>query len=300
MSFIIEDGSGIPSANAYASTAYMLNYLTERNRQAQNLWEDLTLPVQQAHGIAATDYIEGRFRLRFMGQKQFRSITRAKAVLTFVDNPIAASVVVLGTQTYTFVAALGVADDVLLGANAQGSMNNLINAIAALPDQAGVTHGTGTVANVDASGSAFEDNALVAEALVDGTPGNLIVSTTDVVNGTWSSATLIGGTSVGKPQPLSFPKINLFDRDGLQVLGMPDRLLQATTEYAVRNAGAILQPDPDVTTGLQVVEKKEKVDVIEEITKWTEGGAIQISIPYPAADSLLCEYLRPSGLVFRS
>ncbi len=300
MAFIVEDGSGIPSANVYASTAYMLNYLTERNRNAQNLWEDLDLNVQQAHGIAATDYIEGRNRLNFMGQKEFRSLKRAKAVLTFVDNPLAASVVVLGTQTYTFVAALGVADDVLLGANAQGSMNNLINAIAALPDQAGVTHGTGTVVNALAQASAFEDNALVAESLEEGTPGNLILSTTDVVNAVWSSATLIGGTLVGRPQPLSFPRINLLDRDGLRVCGMPDRLLQATTEYAVRNAGSVLQPDPDVTTGLQVVEKKEKVDVIEEITKWTEGGNIQISVPYPAADSLLSEYLRPSGLVFRS
>jgi hypothetical protein len=85
----------------------------------------------------------------------------------------------------------------------------------------------------------------------------------------------------------------------LEVCGIPDRLQQAVSEYAVRNAGSVLQPDPDVTTGLQVVEKKEKVDVIEEVTKWTEGGAIQISVPYPKADSLLKEYLRPSGLVFR-
>lgn len=300
MGFLIEDGSGIPSANAYASTTFALTYLTDRNRQDENAWADLDLNVQQAHLIASTDYIEGRFRLCFMGQKTFRSLTNAKAVLTFVDNPLAASVVVLGVQTYTFVAALGVADDVLIGANAQESMNNLINAIAAVPAQDGVTHGTGTVANVDAQASTFEDNGLVAEALNEGTPGNLIVSTTTVVNAVWSSATLIGGTLVGRPQPLSFPRTNLFDRDGLEVCGIPDRLKFADVEYAVRNAGAILQPDPDVTTGNQIIEKKEKVDVIEEITKWTEGGAIQISVPYPSADSLIKEYLRPSGLVFRS
>jgi hypothetical protein len=277
-----------------------LAYLTDRNRQDENSWADLDLNVQQAHLIASTDYIEGRNRLCFMGQKQFRSLTNAKAVLVFADNPLAASVVVLGTQTYTFVAALGVADDVLIGANAQESMNNLINAIAAVPAQDGVTHGTGTVANVGAQASTFEDNGLVAEALVEGTPGNLIASTTTVVNATWSSATLIGGTLVGKPQPLSFPRINLIDRDGIAVCGIPDRLKFAGVEYAVRNAGAILQPDPDVSTGKEIVEKKEKVDVIEEITKWTEGGAIRISIPYPFADSLLKEYVRPSGLVLRA
>jgi hypothetical protein len=300
MSFIVEDGSGIPSANSYASDTFVLAYLTDRNRQDENTWASLILGVQQAHIIEATDYIEGRFRLSFMGQKTWRNLTRAKAVLTFASLPIAASAVVLGAQTYTFVAALASADDVLIGASIQESMNNLINAIAASPDQAGVTHGTGTVVNADAQASAFEDNALVAESLEEGTPGNTIVSTTTVVGATWSSATLIGGTLVGRPQPLSFPRTNLWDRDGLEVCGIPDRLMQAVAEYAVRNAGSVLQPDPDVATGLQVVEKKEKVDVIEEVTKWIEGGAIQISVPYPKADSLLKEYLRPSGLVFRS
>lgn len=300
MSFIIEDGSGIPAANSYASDAYVLNYLTERNRQDENSWASLSLAVEQAHIVEATDYIEGRFRLCFMGQKTFRSLTRAKAVLTFIDIPIAASTVTLGTQVYTFVAALAVPDDVLIGASVQASMDNLINAIGGVTDQEGVTHGTGTVVNADAQPSAFEDNALVAEALEEGTPGNAIISTTDVVNASWSSATLIGGTVAGRPQPLSFPRTNLLDRDGLRVCGIPDRLKQAVSEYAVRNAGSVLQPDPDVTTGLQVVEKKEKVDVIEEITKWTEGGAIQISVPYPKADSLLKEYLRPSGLLLRS
>jgi len=300
MGFLVEDGSGIPSANSYASVSFALAYLTDRNRQDENSWADLDLNVRQAHLIAATDYIEGRNRLCFMGQKQFRSLTRAKAVLTFAANPLASSTVTLGSQVYTFVVALGVADDVLIGANAQDSMNNLINTIAAVPAQAGVTHGTGTVANVNAQASAFEDNAMVAEALVDGTPGNLIASTTTVVNAVWSSATLIGGTLVGKPQPLSFPRLNLFDQEGLRVFGIPDRIQFANVEYAVRNAGSILQPDPAVTTGNQIIEKKEKVDVIEEITRWTEGGAIQISVPYPFADSLLKEYLRPSGLVCRS
>lgn len=300
MAFIVEDGSGIPSANAYASLAFALAYLTDRNRNEENAWQDLDPNVQQAHLIAATDYLENRWRECFKGQKTYRSLTRAKAVLTFVDIPLAASTVTLGTQVYTFVAALGVADDVLIGASVQESMNNLINAIAATPDQDGVTHGTGTVVNADAQASAFEDNALVAEALLEGTPGNAIVSTTTVVNSTWSTATLIGGTLVGRPQPLSFPRTNLFDRDGLEVCGIPDRLKFADVEYAVRNVGSILQPDPDVTTGNQVIELKEKVDVIEEVTKWTEGGAIQISVPYPAADGLIKEYLRPQGLVFRS
>ena len=161
MSFIVEDGSGIPAANSYASDTYVLNYLTERNRQDENTWASLSLAVQQAQIIEATDYIEGRFRLCFMGQKTFRSLTNAKAVLTFVDNALAASTVTLGTQVYTFVAALAAPDDVLIGASVQASIDNLINAIAAVPDQAGVTHGTGTVVNALAQASAFEDERAV-------------------------------------------------------------------------------------------------------------------------------------------
>lgn len=299
MAFIVEDGSGIAQANCFASIAYALNYLTERNRQDENGWADLDLNVRQAHLIGGTDYLENRFRECFMGSKEFRSLTLAKAVLSFTANPIALAVVVIGSRTYTYVAALGVADDVLVGANASESMANLIQAITADPDFEGISYGTGTLIHPDATARAFEDDAMICEALLDGTPGNLIVTTTTVVSATWSSATLIGGTDTGRPQPLSFPRVNLFDRDGVRVVGIPDRLKQCNVEYSVRAAAAVLQPDPDITTGPQVIELKEKVDVIEEVTKWSEGGAVRISKPYPAADSLIREYLRPGGLVLR-
>ncbi len=299
MAFIVEDGSGIAGANSFSSIAYITNYLTERNRQAENSWSTLAVAVQQAHAIAATDYLESRYRESFGGKKEFTSLTLAKAVLTFAANPIAASAVVIGSQTYTFVAALSSANDVLIGANASESINNLIQAVSANPDTLGITVGAGTVAHPDASSRAFEDDALIAEARLDGTQGNLIATTTTVVGAVWSSVTLIGGTDTGRPQPLSFPRLNLVDRDGIKILGIPDRLKQCNSEYAVRSVASILQPDPDVITGNQVIEKREKVDVIEETTRWLEGGRIQISIPYPAADSLIQEYLIPGGILLR-
>lgn len=300
MALVIEDGSGVAQANGYASLSYILNYLTERNRQTENSWSTATTAIQEAHAIAATDYIEGRWRECFKGVKEFRNLTLAKAVLTLTDNPLAGAVVVVGSQTYTFVAALALADDVLIDTNTSLSINNLIDAINANPETIGTKFGTGTVENVDASARAFEDDTMIAEAKVDGLAGNLIVSTTDVVGATWSSATLLGGTDTGKPQPLSFPRTNLFDRDGIRVVGIPDRLEQAVSEYAVRSLGSTLQPDPAVTTGRAVVELTEKVDVITESTKWQEGGVIQISVPYPAADSLIREYIRGTGLVMRA
>ena len=300
MALVIEDGSGVAQANGYASLSYILTYLTERNRQTENSWSTATTAIQEAHAIAATDYIEGRWRECFKGAKEFPNLTLAKSVLTMTDNPLDGSMVTIGTQPYTFRTVVALAYEVLIDTNTSLSINNLIDAINANPETIGTKFGTGTVENVDASGRAFEDDTMICEALTDGVAGNAINSTTDIVGATWSSATLLGGTDTGKPQPLSFPRINLFDRDGIRVVNIPDRLKQAVSEYAVRSLGATLRPDPEVTTGRAVVELEETVDVITEKTKWQEGGVIQISVPYPAADSLIREYIRGTGLVMRA
>lgn len=300
MALVIEDGSGVAVSNGYASLSYILNYLTERNRQTENSWSTAAIAVQEAHAIAAVDYIENRWRECFKGVKEFRSLTLAKALLTLTANPITASVVVIGSQTYNFVAAVASPDDVLIDTNTSLSINNLIDAINANPETIGTKFGTGTVGNVDATARAFEDDTMIAEAKLDGLAGNLVATTTDVVGGTWSSATLVGGTDTGRPQPLSFPRVNLFDRDGIRVVGIPDRVKQATSEYAVRSLGSTLQPDPDVDTGRAITSKLEKVDVITEQTQFQVGGVIQISVPYPAADSLLREYIRATGIVMRA
>lgn len=300
MSLIVENGTGISTANAYASVAYVLAYLTNRNRQDENGWADLDLNVREANIIAATDYIENRYRRCFKGNKEFTSVKAANGTLTFVSNPLNTTTVILGSVTYTFVNVLAVANDVLIGANTSATIDNLVNAIQATAASEGVTHGTGTVLNPDAKAETFENDTMVATATTEGTPGNLVVSTTTVAGANWTSTTLIGGNDIGAPQPLSFPRVNLYDRDGILVQGIPDRLKQAMSEYAVRSAAATLQPDPDVTTGLQLIETDEKVDVLQEKKKYAEGGRVQISIPYPAADSLLNDYLNVAGLVLRA
>lgn len=299
MPFIIEDGTGHSQANAYASVAYVLNYLTERNRQDENGWADLDLNVRQANIIAATDYIDKRFGKCFKGQKEFESLTQAVGVLTFTGIPISTETVTIGSRVYTYRGALTGADDVLVGTSIKACIDNLINAIGGGEGE-GTTYGTGTVPHADVFVEPFESDQMVCHENDGGTVGNSIATLTTVTGATWTNTTLTGGTEVGRPQPLQFPRVVLYDPDGFLVVGMPDKLLQSTSEYAVRAAAAVLQPDPDVTTGLQLIETDEKVDVLQEKKKYSDGGRVQISIPYPAADGLLTEYLQITGLVLRA
>ncbi len=300
MAFLIEDGSGVVNANAYVTEAFALTYLTDRNRETENTWSTRTAAVRRAAIIAATDYIEKRWREHFKGSKKFLALLLAKGVLTFSQNPTATETVVIGSVTYTFQTALSTANDILIGADASVTLDNLAAAITASSGE-GTLYGTGTVVHPDASASAFDLDTLVIEAKVDGLAGNLIATTTTVTAATLTAATLLGGSDVGLRQPLSFPRLNLSDIDGVSITGIPARLKQATVEYAVRAVAAILQPDPTVDlTGRTVIGKREHTGPIEEETRYQEGGRISITKPYPAADALLGDFIRLGGTLIRA
>ena len=63
MAFVVEDGTGKPDANSYASVADADAYFNERGITA---WTGTT-DEKQSCLIRATDYIEGRFSERFIG-----------------------------------------------------------------------------------------------------------------------------------------------------------------------------------------------------------------------------------------
>ena len=299
MAFMIEDGSGVVNANAYVTEAFALTYLTDRNRETENTWSTRTSAIRQAAIIAATDYIETRWRALFKGNKKFLSLLFAKGVLTFLQNASAAETVIIGSVTYTFRTSLTTANDILIGANASVTLDNLAAAIVAGAGE-GTTYGTGTVVHPDVSATAFDLDTVIVEAKVSGLASNLIATTTTVTSATFTATTLLGGSDVGLRQPLSFPRLNLQDMDGVLITGIPVRLKQATVEYAVRAVAATLQPDTTVDdTGGMVISKREKVGPIEEETHYQEGGRISISKPYPAADALLRDFIQLGGTLVR-
>lgn len=301
MTLVLEDGTGVSGANAYTTAAVVTAYLTDRGRQEENSWDVKSIAEREAAIVQATDFIEQRWSDRFRGRRQFQDISAARSTLTFTGQPADTETVVIGSVTYTFNTALGGANSILIGVSTTASIKNLSNAIAAVTAEAGVTHGSGTVAHPDATGKEGVGDTLLAEAKAKGTAGNGIATTDTVVNASWSSSTLLGGGDVVTPQTLSFPRVNLLDREGLDVRGIPPKLRSATAEYAVRAIKAALMPDPTVDgSGRTITRLKEKVGPLETDTTFEEGGAIsQLLKPYPAADRLLSEYVTGVGRIVR-
>lgn len=117
----------------------------------------------------------------------------AHGVMTQTALPTATHTVTIGAQVYTWVAALTVANQVLIGATVANSLVNLAAAVNGGEGQ-GVVYGPGTVANASASASMdFAAGTLTATALQAGAAGNSIASTTTDGNGSWAAATLLGG-----------------------------------------------------------------------------------------------------------
>lgn len=286
MTLIVEDGNGIVGANSYVTVAEVTAYLTDRNRQTENSWSTAATAAQEAAAIAATDFIDRRFGTRFKGIRCFGNLNTARTVMTFTVQPTDTQTVTLGAQVFTFLNTPVATNDVQIGANLSESIDNLVAKINEVVDP-----------EVGA-GASFADTMLIF-AKIAGTGGNGISTTSTVTGTTFSFATTRGGDDRDAPQPLSFPRKNLFTRDGSIIRGVADRVKQATAEYAVRALVGVLQGDivPDAS-GRVLTKIRVKVGPIETETGFEEGGAFQLAV-YPAADGLFSEFLNPAGGVER-
>lgn len=297
---VVENGTGVYNANAYASLGEVALYLRKRGRATA--WDAATLAGRTAAILAATDYIEKIFGGRFKGRKEFREVAvPASSVLDIATLPVATDSVTIGATTYTFVDALTSAYDVLIGVDVAATITNLADAINAEADAIGVTVGAATAAHPDVSAVPFSAEVYI-EAKVAGVDGNEIATTAspDGENLLWTSDTLLDGSD-GVEQPLEFPRSLLYLRSGQLASGIPTKLKHATAEYAERALAGTLLPDPEVSdTGKTVVSSSSKVGPIEEAFTYSDGGSIEFTIrPYPAADNLLKEFVVPLGRVYR-
>lgn len=301
MAVIVEDGTGVSGANAWDTAAFVTSYLADRNRASENGWNTVAGNVRDAAVIAATDYIEQRWALRFKGRKEFIDISRGRATLTLTAIPLNSTTVIIGATTYTFNTSLGGANSVLIAASVAENIDNLIAAILADATKVGTAFGTGTVANVEATAEAGPGDTMLVVAKEAGTPGNGHTTTTTVAGASWSSATTTGGGDFAEPQPLSFPRINLIDSDGVTVRGIPIKLKFAMAEYAVRSLNSTLLPDPTIDPSGQSLKRKlERVGPLTTEVEYQEGGGVtQLLRPYPGADRYLADYISTPGRVIR-
>ena len=295
MTLVLETGAGVRNANAYASISFVTTYLTERNRVTENSWSTISTTLQAAAIVAATDYIEKRWAAKFGGQRQFTfTPVSASATLTLSGLPVAAETIVIGSETYTFRSALtGVENEILIGATAAATATNIAAAVNATTGDDGTLYGTGTSVSRDAVAS-VESAVVTLTSLAPGEAGNDTTLSGTVTNVTIAA---FSGGKDGGSQPLSFPRLYLYDRAGNAVLGIPKGLKQATAEYAVRAAAAKLAPDLTTdASGGSVRRKLEQIGPLVEETEYVDGSFLsRLLVPYPEADKLISQYLTGSG-----
>lgn len=122
------------------------------------------------------------------------STVQATATLTSNNtNVTAADTVTIGNKVYTFVTPVGSTEgNVLIGANADASLLNLIRAInhTGTPDTDYKCAAAHTQVSAAASVTA---HAFAITALVGGADANEYALATDAVTLSWSSDTLVGG-----------------------------------------------------------------------------------------------------------
>ncbi len=298
---IIENGTGVTGANAYANDAFVTQYLADQGRGEGAAWDSLTVDQRSAAIIQATSHIENRFRQVFKGSKRYQDISVARATISFTSQPLDTETVTVGTQVYRASTVLAAAGDFLIASTIPKTIGNLSDAINLNASTSGSSYHADTVANADAGAQIHGDLSLLAFGKLGGAADNATPTTTTVTGAAWNFATLTGGSSQSYAQPLSFPRAGLFDRDGFYILGIPLRLQQAVAEYSERAAASILAPDPSIDAlGGSVIRLREKVGPIDTDTEYMPGSTTSGSLPaYPAADRLLSDYISSKGSVIR-
>ncbi len=125
----------------------------------------------------------------------------ATGVLTMTALPTATHTVTVGTKdgtaaaVYKWVAAVVAAFDVLIGTSIEACVENLAQAVNA-GEGSGTLYGPGTTANNDVTAGYSPANGTVTvTAVLDGTGGNSIASTTTDGGSSWGASTLAGGTT---------------------------------------------------------------------------------------------------------
>lgn len=121
------------------------------------------------------------------------SIVHATGTLTSTGVFTDTQTVVVGGKTYTTQTTLTNVDgNVLIGANAAATLQNLYDAIN-LTGTAGTQYAAAMTANTRVKATAVTATTLVVKALTPGEVGNLIASTETQTNAAWGAATLASG-----------------------------------------------------------------------------------------------------------
>lgn len=151
--------------------------------------------VGTLYGVIVNSHTNGTLRFNDGTSGTTSAGVKASQVLTASGVFTAGETITAGDVTYTVVTALSnpaVPNEVLRGANAAATLDNLKSAINATAG-AGTTYSTGTVANPQVTATTNTDTAQTVEAYTIGVAGNAIVTTETCANAAWGAGTLASG-----------------------------------------------------------------------------------------------------------
>lgn len=125
-------------------------------------------------------------------------VAQALGTLTSdATNPATGGTITIGTQVYTVRTALttpAVANEILIGANAAATLDNIKSAVNADPAGEGTLYSTGTEANEDVIATTNTNTTQVFVARQYGSVGNSIATTETCTHLSFGAATLASGS----------------------------------------------------------------------------------------------------------
>lgn len=179
------------------------------------------------HGVIVNSHSSGTLRFNDGASGTTSAGVKATGVLTASGVFSNGETVTIAERTYTMVTALsGVANEVLIGASAAASLDNLKSAINGTAGE-GTTYGTGTQAHAKVTATTNTDTAQTVEYFEVGTAGNSIATTETCTNAAWGASTLENGANAS----LLISNTFTFSA-GSQVLNLPEPISFNSGLYA--------------------------------------------------------------------
>lgn len=189
-----------------------------------------TMTVQSPNGLHGVFYSDAL--LDASGEVASTDVANAAGqTLTLAGNAVAAETVTIGAVTYTWrTVVASTANEVLIGATASASLDNLKSAInldgSAVYGSATVVHPTVRAGNKTAT-------TLTLAAKTTGTGGNSLASTETMTQGSFGAATFAGGAAVTTVNPFRFSP----SAPGVWVVSISDGTTSASTNLRVYESG---------------------------------------------------------------
>lgn len=150
---------------------------------------------------AASIPVDGAIRLT--GVDTYKGVCASGTLTSDNTNVADGDTVTIGTKVYTFKTELGTTEgQVLIGANADASLLNLIRAINHSGTPGTDYHCAAAHPTVSAATS-VTSHAFAVTAKADGADGNAIATTETSAHLSWGAATLASGED-GKPMVVSY------------------------------------------------------------------------------------------------